>query len=496
MARASDEILTRLVEAERRETALLRERLAKVEAENQAKAKSNLLSFVRLHNPRYQPGWVHRDICRRLERFSAAVTRQESPRLMLFMPPRSGKSEIVSRRFPTWHLGRNPDHEIILTSYGADLASTMSLAARSAAVESMPWWPTLTAGVKWTNEDWRLSAGGGLRSAGVRGPITGQGGHIAIIDDPVKDAEEASSPTIRERTREWYQSTLYTRLSPGGGILVTMTRWSEEDLAGWLIENQKTGGDQWEIVSYPAIAEQDEAHRKAGEALHPERRPLEELLRIKANLSPYWWAALYQQHPSPAEGSIFQRAWFQNRWTMLPALDDQIISCDLTFKDTSSADYVVMQVWGRKGADRYLIDQIRARMDYPATRAALRDLRAKHPKTSAVLIEDKANGPALVAELKREITGIIAYDPGRSSKSERAQVLSVPAYAAGQVYLPANAAFVADFVEEHIGFGAGAANDDQVDAESQAFGWWQQRQSTASKGAFNWLPVDTTPNPW
>ena len=252
-----------------------------------------------------------------------------------------------------------------------------------------------------------------------------------------------------------------------------MTRWAEDDLAGQLLEATKSGGDTWEVVNYPAIAEQDEPYRKAGEALHPERRDVSELMRIKANLSAYWWAALYQQRPTPSEGSIFQRQWFAQRYIALPALDDTIISCDLTFKDTAGADFVVLQVWGRKGPDVYLIDQVRARIDYPTTRQAIRDLRAKHPNVSAVVIEDKANGPATIAELRKEIVGVIAWNPGRSSKSERAQVLSVPRYAAFQVWLPQNCAWIGEFIEEHIGFGAGAAHDDQVDAESQAFGWWQ-----------------------
>lgn len=474
----------------------MKEREAKrKERQERAKRSDGLLDFIHLQNPRYQAGWVHRDICRRLERFSAAVTAQQSPRLMLFMPPRHGKSEIGSRNFPTWHIGRNPSHEVILTSYGADLAATMSLAGRTVATNSAEWWPALSPGPRWTNDLWIVPGGGGVRAAGVGGSIMGQGAHLAIIDDPIKDAKEAASPTIRNGMREWYQSTLYTRLAPGGGVLVIMTRWTEDDLAGWLLEQEQQGGDKWEVVRYPAIAEEDEPHRKIGEALHPERRDIAALLQIKANVSPYWWAALYQQRPSPAEGSIFRRAWMQQRWDALPTLDDQVISCDLTFKDTKGADYVVMQVWGRKGADRYLIDQVRDRLDYPATKQALRDLRAKHPKVSAVLVEDKANGPALVSELKKEIPGLIAWDPGKNSKAERAQVLSVPSYAAGQVYLP-TAAWTLDFIEEHVGFGAGAANDDQVDAESQAFGWWASRTTKASKASFGWLPVDGAPSSW
>ena len=244
------------------------------------------------------------------------------------------------------------------------------------------------------------------------------------------------------------------------------------DLAGWLLEHQKTGGDSWEIVRYPAIAEEDEYSengqlvRREGEALHPERYDLLALLQRKAVLPAHQWAALYQQRPSPQEGAIFHRSWFNQRYSELPTLSQKVISCDLTFKGTSNADYVALQVWGRKEASFYLIHQTRARMDYPSTRAAVLDLHRRHPD-AVVLVEDKANGPALIADLKKLIPKLIPIDPGRTSKSERAQVASVPLYQAGNVWLP-ESAWIGDFIEEHIGFGAGAAHDDQIDAESQA----------------------------
>ena len=171
------------------------------------------------------------------------------------------------------------------------LAETLSSAARTCAIQSAPWWPNLAPAKKsWTISDWRLQAGGGLRATGVGGPITGQGAHVAIIDDPIKDAEEAGSQRIKQKIVDWYTTTLYTRLAPGGGVLLTMTRWAEDDLAGWLLEHQKTGGDSWEIVRYPAIAEEDEYSengqlvRREGEALHPERYDLLALLQRKAVL--------------------------------------------------------------------------------------------------------------------------------------------------------------------------------------------------------------------
>lgn len=469
-------------EANRRETERINAKIAEREAELRERAKEHFLPFVRLHNPRYKADWVHRDICRRLERFSNDVAAGKRPRLILNLPPQHGKSELISRRFPGWHIGRNAHHKLILASYSADLAVDMSIAARQTVENSVALWPHLAPNEsKWRNEHWETIGTGGLRSAGVGGGITGMSAWIGIIDDPIKGSAEASSEAKKKEFRNWYQTDFTTRLQDGAGILIPMTRWTEDDPTAWLLELAKNDreADQWEVIRYPAIAEEDEYDeagnlmRRIGEPLSPVRYKLEELLHKKANMSAYHWAALYQQRPSPAEGSIFKREWFNQRYAVLPTLDDIIISCDLTFKDAAGSDYVVLQVWGRKGPDAYLIDQVRARMDYPDTRQAIRDLRARHTKASAVVIEDKANGPAIIAELRKEIVGVVAWTP-RSSKAERAQVLSVPRYAAGQIHLPQNCPWIGDFVEEHIGFGAGAAHDDQVDAESQAFGWWQE----------------------
>ncbi len=433
---------------------------------------------VKLKARHYDAGWVHRDICERLERFSEAVARGESPRLMLFMPPRHGKSFIASERFPVWHLGQYPDHNIITASYGQELSNKFSRRARELAQSEYgtDTFPDLElTGSRKAVQEWETTYGGGYKAVGVGGGITGSGAHILILDDLVKDWEAAQSKTVRDNHWEWYTSTAYTRLMPGGGVLVIMTRWHEDDIAGRLLEAAKNGeGDQWEIVCYPAIAEEDEEHRKAGEALHPGRFPLPALEKIKAVVTHRMglraWLALYQQRPTPEEGGIIKRAWMTHFYRELPAQFDQIIqSWDCAFKDTKSSDFVVGQVWGRKGSQKYLLDQVRGRMDFTATVAAVRLLSKKWPRAIAKLVEDKANGPAVISALRGQVEGIIAVNP-EGGKVARANAVA-PQWEAGNVLLPDPAyhdvPWLHDFVEEVAVFDNGK-NDDQVDSMTQA----------------------------
>lgn len=391
-------------------------------------------------------------------------------RLMVFMPPRHGKSELTSRYFPAWYLGTFPDKRIILASYEADFAATWGRKSRDLLEEYGPSLFGVTvskassAASRWDIEGHE----GGMATAGVRGPITGKGANIAIIDDPVKNDQEAMSQTYRDATWDWYRATFSTRIQDNGAIILVMTRWHEDDLAGRLFKAQQEGGDRWEYVNLPALAEgNDVLGREEGKPLCPILFTKETLEATKTRLGSYWWASLYQQRPSPAEGGIFKRNWWQY-YRQVPGQFNEIIqSWDMAFKDTKTADFVVGQVWGRKAADKYLLDQVRGRMDFPATVQAVRSLSAKWPQARAKLVEDKANGPAVIATLKREISGLIPVEP-QGGKESRAWAAS-PEVEAGNVYIPdpSIASWVHDFVEECAAFPNGA-NDDQVDAMSQA----------------------------
>ncbi len=456
-------------------------------------AHDSFVSFVYATLPGYIMGWVHERICAELDAFLAAVHARQSPRLMLCMPPRHGKSELASRRFPAYVFGRFPDMSIIGTSYSADLSSRLNRDVQR--VIEQPEYEAIFPETRLSAKNIRTSISGNYlrnsdlfeivghkgsyRSAGVGGGITGMGGDILIIDDPFKDRAEADSPTIRRKVWEWYTSTLYTRLAPGGGILVINTRWHMDDLSGRLLEAARTGeGDQWRVVNFPAIAEEDEPHRRRGEALHPERYPLEQLAAIRTAIGTRDWEALYQQHPTPDGGNIFKAEWLRF-WLPkdLPEnFDQMVISWDMTFKDGDDTDYVVGQVWGRKGADRYLLDQVRARMGFTDTLAAFRALADKWPQATRKLVEDKANGPAVIDSLRHHVSGIIPVEPD-GSKTARAHAVTA-LFEAGNVHIPHPQActWASDYVAELTQF-PGAAHDDQVDATTQALRDMDRRRS-------------------
>ena len=455
-------------------------------------ATKHLDSFILYTYADYQMGWVHKEICDTLDQFLRDAEAQKSPRLIICQPPRSGKSEIVSRRFPAYALGKNPDLQIIATSYSSDLVSRFNRDVQRIIDDDIyrEIFPSTTLNGRNVKTDTRASYirtsdlfevvghKGSYRSTGVGGGITGQGADILIIDDPIKDRAEANSPTIREKLWDWYTSTAYTRLSPGGGVIVMATRWHTDDLIGRLIQKMQEGsGDDFNVITYPAIAEHDEPHRKAGEALHPERYDLEQLNAIRQTIGPQDWSALYQQRPVPEGGAVFKIDAFK-RWnsTNLPPTFDQILgSWDMTFKDSKSSDYVVGQVWGRKGVDLYLLDLFRGQWDFTKTLEMFALMTAKYPRTHRWLIEDKANGSAIISVLKKQIHGITPITP-TESKLERAYAVT-PLIEAGNVYIPESATWLANFEDELLNFPAGA-HDDQVDSMTQALNF--ARQHTVS----------------
>lgn len=448
-------------------------------------ARAHLLEFVRWGQPRYKVGWFHRELCAELERFSADVIAGRNPRLLIAAPPRHGKSEIVSRRFPVWHLGRAPEHEVVVASYGQSLADRMSRNARGVREWASEWWPHLSPRPGGTDgvELWEIAGGGSYKAVGVGGALTGDGAHVLVIDDPFKNREEADSETIREARWLWFTETAYTRLAPGGGVLAMATRWHEDDISGRIL-SELAEVEGWRVVSFPAIAEVDEPYRKVGEALHPERYTREYLDQVHIVIGSRAFAALYQQRPSPAGGAMFLREWLTKRYTHDPQrppkpYNQRVISVDATFKGTDGTDYVSMGVWGRyEWREHHRLDQVRARMSYVACRQALRDLVTKW-SPDAVLIETKGNGEALLSDLATEIPGLIGRNPdAHGNKASRAAV-ATPRFEAGEVSLPAGVLWVNDYVEELVSFPFGA-HDDMVDDTSQYFLWCQEQRARST----------------
>ena len=453
-------------------------------------ARRHLLEFVRWSHPAYVAGWFHRELCAELEWFSREVAAGRSPRLLIAAPPRHGKSEIVSKQWPVWHLGRHPGHELVVSSYGQDLANDMSRDARSvrdAVLEEVAFgWGHLEAGTTDGVELWKTKGGGSYKAVGAGGPLTGRGAHALVIDDPFKNSEEADSEVIRESRWNWYRSTAYTRLAPGGGVLVMATRWHHDDLSGRLLKQLAAGEEPWRVVSFPAIAEEDETFRKAGEALHEARYPLGALEQIRRVIGSRAWHALYQQRPTPETGGLFHRAWLSHRFTHDPQrppkpYDEMVISVDASFNAKQGSDFVSIHVWGRWGwLEYHVLDEVHGRMTFTETRQKLKDLAKKWPR-AVVLVEEKANGSALIDDLRTQIPTVVGFLPDPyGSKKARAQ-LATPKWESGMVKLPADAPWVSDYVEEHAAFPLGA-HDDRVDDGTQVMLWWDERRN-AGRGS-------------
>jgi predicted phage terminase large subunit-like protein len=472
-----------------------------------------LLEFIKGTYPGYEAGWFAAEVCAELDWFLRETVAGRAPRLMLFAPPRSGKSEIVSRRFPAFALGKYPNLRFIATSYGGGLAAAMNRDVQR--VIDTPEYRAIFPGIGLSGKNIKTSAhgnyvrnseafeivnfNGGYKCAGVGGGITGLGGDILQIDDPIKDAEQANSPVYREKVWEWYTSTFYTRKMPGAGILIILTRWHEDDLAGRLLRQMENGdGDQWKVVSFPAIAEKDEYSsitgkllRREGEALHPERYPLEELEAIKVAVGGRVWASLYQQRPAAAEGSIFKRDWWRYYKTPEGEPADIIKALGITsvvqfwdtgFKTGQDNDPSVCITLGT-AENRYMVlDRWKQKVEFPDLKRALPVQHAKW-KPSVVLVEDKASGQSLIQEMKRETRIPIIPIPVDRDKVARANAVT-PMLEAGLVYLPEDAPWVSDFVDELATF-PNAAHDDQVDAFDGALEY--SARGGGGMGFFEWL---------
>lgn len=441
-----------------------------IQRARQQLAKRHFKEFIEYVNPSLELGWFHLEVIEALEQFYIDVKAKKSPRLMIFAPPRHGKSELFSRLFPAWCLGVNPDLSVIATSYSTDLANRMNRDVQR-YIDDDNYRDVFTdtqLGGRQGDETRTASMfeivnhRGAYRSAGVGTGITGMGADIAIIDDPVKDAQEANSSTVRNGIAEWYQSTLLTRVQAGGGILLVMTRWHVDDLAGRIIDNDES----YRVLSYQAIAEADEENRRQGEALHPERWPIHELESRKRSMSDYTWSALYQQSPVVAGGALIQGGWF-DRYDNLPVMKNIIITADTANKTGQHNDYSVFLLSGL-GTDGnlYLIDLLRGKWEAPELIRQAQDFYNKHKskRISSVNIEDAQSGTTLIQTLSRSLGHTIK--PIRRTKDKFTRLNGVVSeISQGKVCLPSHSHWVSSLVIECENFTAEMthANDDQVD---------------------------------
>lgn len=391
------------------------------------------------------------------------IASGELSRLIVEMPPRHGKSELISHYAPPWFIGRF-GWPVILASYEANFAEYWGGKARD--VMRRVGSEVFGVSVKGRDQEkwWETSNGGTMITAGVAGPITGKGGRLLIIDDPVKNSEEAMSEVMRKRSADWYDSTFRSRLEPDGAIIAMATRWHTGDLLGYVQDKWRDEG--WEVLSLPAIATgPDQLGRKEGEALWPERYDIAALEALKRSMSSYWWGSLYQQRPVSDEGSIFPRANWQRYRTLPTAVMQGGIYADTAgWEKDSDNDYGVIAVWQFDGVNFYVVDVKRGRWDFPDFKRRLKDTRAAY--NFPIVIEETPWAKPLIQSLKEEVPGVIAYALEGRSKENRAR--AVQHYPEGlNVYIPDEADWVGDWVEEHAEFPFGT-HDDQVDTSTMA----------------------------
>jgi predicted phage terminase large subunit-like protein len=403
--------------------------------------------------------------------------RGKTKRLIINLPPRNLKSHCASIAFPAWLLGHNPAAEIICVSYGQDLSDKLARDFRS--VMQSDWYQRLfaTRSNRPVTQDFETTEGGVRMATSIGGVLTGRGGDFIIIDDPLKPEEALSEPR-RKSVNEWYSNTLLSRLNDkrNGCIIIIMQRLHQDDLVGHVLEQ-----GEWEVLSLPAIAMNVETHtfecvfgkrrfdRHEGEALHPEREPLDALRRIRQTIGEYNFLSQYQQDPAPLGGMLVKSDWLRYYEPgEQPRNFVQIVqSWDTANKATELSDFSVCTTWGVTYKQYYLLDVFRRRLNFPDLKRAAKGLYEKY-RPNTVLIEDKASGTQLIQELKAEgMYGVSAYDPPAGSDKIMRLHAQTAAIENGIILLPKTAPWLADYVHELTSFPA-SKHSDQVDSTTQA----------------------------
>jgi predicted phage terminase large subunit-like protein len=444
-----------------------------LKAEKEAASGKNRESFpfwLRHNFSEWKWEWKYqRYVYERLARLSAG----NSTRLMIFMPPRHGKSEMVTVRYTAWRLLKDPKLNVILGSYNQKLANKFSrkikrivqdpkIADKKKLADAFPSLMNSTS-------EWETSGGGVVRSVGVGAGIAGFGAGLIVIDDPVRNRADAESETFRDKVWDWFNDDIYTRLEPNASIILIQTRWHEDDLAGRLLKEQEDGGEKWEVISLPAIAEEDDdIGRKPGQALCPARYNIEALERTKRKLGSYSFSSLYQQNPVPSVGGTFKREWFKNIIEEAPPNLRWKRGYDLAVSLKTTADYTAsFRCAYDKAGNLYIADGFRKRIEYPDQRRYIIE-RMVSEKSTEHCVEAAMHGKALVQDLRTEPTvrshALCEVEVNADKLTRALAWLNLAE--AGKVYL-VRGPWINDFVDEICRFPSGK-HDDQVDAVSVA----------------------------
>ena len=424
-------------------------------------AHASLLSYAQLTYRGYAASWHHRLIARRLERLATL----RSQRLIITMPPRHGKTELASIRLAPWLLARRPTASVIAATYAQDFADELGRKARAVMQHKVHRALFPHAALERDNRAvsrWQTVSGGSYYAVGVGGPLTGRGADVLLIDDPHKNRAEAESKTVRDTVWDWFRSTAYTRLEQGGSVVIIMTRWHEDDLVGRCLDT----GEPWDVLSLPAIAEQDEPHRRKGDALWPERYPVATLDQIRRTVGEREWAALYQQRPAPLEGALFRPDQLQVIEAE-PAGVQWVRAWD--FGATTNGDPTVGAKLGMWGDRPIIADIVRVQGPPELVERTLLATASRDGHSVRIdLPQDPGQaGKAQVQLFTRQLAGY----PVRSSPESGDKVLRAEPLAAqvnvGNVSM-VRAAWNAALIEELRMFPNGT-HDDQVDALSRAY---------------------------
>jgi len=421
------------------------------------------------------------------DKLQQIVDSPEPRRIMVFLPPRSSKSLLCSQLFPSWYIGRNPNHQIMSISHSDQLASDFGRTVRDILKQDL--YKEIFPGVSLRQDvraagKWKTNQNGTYFAAGVRSQVAGRGAHIALIDDAMSE-EDAFSEAGRKYIKDWFPAGLRTRLMPNGSIVIINTRYHEDDLCGWLLNNQTEDTIPWEVLSIPAWLDEESAellNLPVGGSYFPEWKP-DKILKmdeaeIRANNGAKYWNALYMQNPTPDEGGSIKSSWLQ-RWDEedAPTCDKIIQTYDTAFSTRSTADYSVIQTWGvfeaqvedHKGREYWapsliLLGNHRERLEYPDLRRVAQELYDEF-RPDICIIEKKASGQSLLQDLRRAGLPVLDYLPDRD-KIARVHA-ATPIMEAGRLFLPRHKDWAEDLFAEAIQFPYGK-HDDQVDAMTMA----------------------------
>lgn len=418
-----------------------------------------------VHQGRYIHGRFTRYLTKQVQDFIESKTDNAYDIMVLSVPPQHSKSTTITETLPSWYLGKHPEHRVIEVSYNDDFAKKFIRRNVDKIQEfGKDIFGIEIGDVNNANEFVLSNKIGGMLSRGVIGGITGLPSELMIIDDPVKSRQDADSETMRDKVWGEWLSSMKSRLAPNAKVILIMTRWHKDDFAGRIIANE----ENVTVINFPVecITETDELGRRLGDALFPEMKKdkawLESFKRsYQTAEGSRAWNSLYMGKPSNEEGSIFLRGWFKY-YTHVPDLVYKVISVDATFKEGDNSDFVAIHVWAKTDNDYYLVHRYKRIMGFVDTLEAITRTIAEHSDYKMILIEDKANGSAIIDVLARKYGAVIPVKP-EGSKIARANAVS-PLFEAGNVYVRPEHY---DYVDEMCDFPTGV-HDDEVDASSQA----------------------------